>query len=56
MLVFDFWCNDEKLTSCEIRKELVAAGCRQAEINNTVSCKEPGDDRKHVQILPNRVI
>jgi hypothetical protein len=41
----------EKL-SCA-KKELAAAGCREAEINNTVSCKQPVDDRKHVQILPN---
>jgi hypothetical protein len=30
---------DEEMTSCEIRKELAAARCREAEINNTVSCK-----------------
>ena len=38
---------------CEKAKVLAAARCRQAEINNTVSCKQPVDDRKHVPILVN---
>jgi hypothetical protein len=33
------WQNDEKLTGSEKAKELAAARCREAEINNTVSCK-----------------
>jgi hypothetical protein len=34
----------KKLTGCEKAEELAAARGRQAEINNTVSCKQPGDD------------
>jgi hypothetical protein len=41
------------MTSSEREKELAAARGRQAEINNTVSCKQPVDDRKHVPILVN---
>ncbi len=44
------------MTGCEKAEELAAARGRQAEINDTVSCKKPVDDRKHVPLLVNCII
>jgi hypothetical protein len=30
--------------AAEVNQKSAAAGCRQAEINDTVSCKQPVDD------------
>jgi hypothetical protein len=37
-----------------LKNKLATARSGNAEINNTVTCKEPGDDRLHGQILPNQ--
>jgi hypothetical protein len=37
-----------------LKSELATAWSGNAEINNTVTCKEPSDDRLHGQILPNQ--
>jgi hypothetical protein len=37
-----------------LKNELATTWSGNAEINNTVACKKPSDDRLHGQILPNQ--
>jgi hypothetical protein len=49
-----FACGKDAWLLFRLKSELATAWSGNAEINNTVACKKPSDDRLHGQILPNQ--